>query len=78
MNDNIIPEYKCNSFLAVYDGAELYQIDNNGIHTLIAVFNEIDGMLLMCTMAGNYQVWLQLGMVNVDKGVYQKWVEKNI
>ncbi|MGL4107048.1 hypothetical protein [Clostridium sp. LP20] len=43
MNDNIIPEYKCNSFLDVYDGAELYKIDKNGIETLIAVFNEIDG-----------------------------------
>ena len=46
MNDNIIPEYKCNSFLDVYDGAELYQIDKNGIETLIAVFNEIDGKFM--------------------------------
>lgn len=43
MNGNIIPEYKCNSFLDVYDGAELYQIDKNGTETLIAIFNEIDG-----------------------------------
>ena len=46
MNDNIIPEYKCNSFLDVYDGAELYKIDKNGIETLIAVFNEIDGRFM--------------------------------
>ncbi|MGL5085561.1 MAG: hypothetical protein ACRC68_07555 [Clostridium sp.] len=47
MNENIIPEYKCNSFLDVYDGAELYQIDKNGIETLIAVFNEIDGRFVL-------------------------------
>ena len=43
MDGEIIPEYKCNSFIDVYDGGELYQIDKNGIETLIAVFNEIDG-----------------------------------
>lgn len=43
-----------------------------------SVIDERDDMLLICTMTGNYQVWLQLGMVPVDKGIYQKWVEKNI
>jgi hypothetical protein len=46
MNGNIIPEYKCNSFLDIYDGAELYQIDKSGIETLIAVFSEIEGKFM--------------------------------
>lgn len=33
-------------------------------------------MLLICAMTGNYKDWLQLGMEIVDKGIYQKWVEK--
>ena len=41
-----------------------------------SVVDESDNMLLICAMNGNYQVWLQLGMESVDKGVYQKWVER--
>ena len=41
-----------------------------------SVADERDNMLLICAMTGNYQDWLQLGMEIVDKGIYQKWVEK--
>ncbi|MDI9215837.1 MULTISPECIES: hypothetical protein [Clostridium] len=41
-----------------------------------SVTDERDNMLLICAMTGNYQDWLQLGMEIVDKGIYQKWVEK--
>ena len=47
MNDKVIPEFKCNSFLDIYEGAELCKIDKNGIETLIAVFNEIDGRFVL-------------------------------
>ena len=47
-----------------YNGYEFSVIDQN------------DDMLLISTMTGNYKVWLQLGMESVDKGVYQKWVDK--
>ena len=55
MNDNVIPEYKCNSFLDVYDGAELYQVDKNGIEILIAVFNEIDGKFVPIKQETSYE-----------------------
>lgn len=41
-----------------------------------SVIDESDNKLLICAMTGNYQEWLQLGMESVDKGIYQKWVEK--
>ena len=34
------------AFLDVYHGAELYQIDKNGVETLIAIFSEIDGKFM--------------------------------
>jgi hypothetical protein len=28
-------------------------------------------------MTGDYRDWLNLGMVCIDKGVYQKWIQKD-
>ena len=28
-------------------------------------------------MKGDYQEWIRLGMEGIDKGMYQKWINKN-
>ena len=33
--------------------------------------------LLILTMNGDYQEWIRLGMECIDKGMYQKWINKN-
>lgn len=40
------------------------------------IINQIDDDILICTMTGDYRTWVDLGFQCVDKGVYQKWVEK--
>ena len=39
MNGNIIPEYKCNGYLNIYDGAELYEVTKEGKEILRAVYD---------------------------------------
>lgn len=38
---------------------------------------EKDDRFLIVAMTGDYREWLNLGMKCVDKGVYQKWVNKD-
>ena len=33
--------------------------------------------ILILTMNGDYQEWIRLGMECIDKGMYQKWINKN-
>ncbi len=41
------------------------------------VTEENDEMISIVTMKGDYRVWECLGMSCIDKGVYQKWINKN-
>ena len=50
---------------AVYEG-----------HKFIVV-GETEKQILILTMNGNYQEWIRLGMECIDKGMYQKWINKN-
>ena len=45
-NGQIIPEFKCDGFLKVSDGAELIEISKDGAETLKAVYSEIDKMFI--------------------------------
>lgn len=50
---------------AVYEG-----------HKFIVV-GETEKQILILTMNGNYQEWICLGMQCIDKGMYQKWINKS-
>ena len=50
---------------AVYEG-----------HKFIVV-GETEKQILILTMNGNYQEWIRLGMECIDKGMYQKWINKS-
>ena len=41
------------------------------------IVDEIESRILICTMNGDYNIWLKLGMKYVDKMIYQKWIDKN-
>ena len=41
------------------------------------VVDETEKQILILTMNGDYQEWIRLGMECIDKGMYQKWINKN-
>jgi 20S proteasome alpha/beta subunit len=41
------------------------------------VTEEKENMISIVAMTGDYRDWLNLGMVCIDKGVYQKWIQKD-
>lgn len=41
------------------------------------VIEEKDNMISIVAMTGDYRNWLNLGMECIDKGVYQKWIQKD-
>ena len=77
-NNGINKSVKCYKYVLKSELDEIYRKEIKAEYSgyEFSVIDESDDMLLICTMTGNYQVWLQLGMESVDKGVYQKWVEK--
>ena len=50
---------------AVYEGYKFIVVD------------ETEKQILILTMKGDYQEWIRLGMECIDKGMYQKWINKN-
>lgn len=77
-NTGINKSVKCYKYVLKSELDEIYRkkikAEYSGYE--FSVIDESGDMLLICAMTGNYQVWLQLGMESVDKGVYQKWIEK--
>lgn len=77
-NTGINKSVKCYKYVLKSELDEIYRknikAEYNGYE--FSVIDQNDDMLLISTMTGNYKVWLQLGMESVDKGVYQKWVDK--
>jgi hypothetical protein len=45
-NGQVIPKFKCGSYLNVEDGAELYEISQDGTETLRAVFDKNIGKFI--------------------------------
>lgn len=39
--------------------------------------DEKDDKISIVAMTGDYRIWLSFGMQCIDKGVYQKWIDKN-
>lgn len=50
---------------AVYEGHKFIVVD------------ETEKQILILTMNGDYQEWIYLGMECIDKGMYQKWINKS-
>ena len=77
-NNGVNKSIKCYKYVLKSEIDEIYRKNIRAEYSgyEFSVIDERDEMLLICTMTGNYQVWAQLGMVSVDKGIYQKWVEK--
>ena len=77
-NTGINKSVKCYKYVLKSELDEIYRknikAEYNGYE--FSVIDQNDDMLLISTMTGNYKVWLQRGMESVDKGVYQKWVDK--
>ncbi len=46
MNGEIIPEFKCNGYLDIDDGAQLIEISKDGTETLRAVYSIVDKMFI--------------------------------
>ncbi|MGL5085560.1 MAG: hypothetical protein ACRC68_07550 [Clostridium sp.] len=79
-NTGINKSVKCYKYVLKSEVDRIYRKNTKAEYSgyEFSVIDESGDMLLICAMTGNYQVWLQLGMESVDKGVYQKWVEKKI
>jgi len=41
------------------------------------VIDEKENEISILIMTGDYREWLKLGMTQIDKGVYQKWISKD-
>lgn len=58
---------------------EIYDKKINAVYEgyRFAVVDESEEQILILTMNGDYHEWIRLGMECVDKGMYQKWINKN-
>lgn len=59
--------------------SEFYQLNTTALYSgyKFEVLEEKDAMVSIVAMTGDYRDWLNLGMKCIDKGVYQKWVNKD-
>lgn len=52
-------------YFATYKGYKFEVIDEN------------EEQISIITMTGDYREWIRLGMKCIDKGVYQKWIDRD-
>ncbi len=62
---NEVEEIYDKRFWATYKGYKFEVIDENA------------EQISIITMTGDYKNWLNLGMQCIDKGVYQKWINRD-
>ena len=69
----------CTKLVDKKDITEFYKINTIAIYRgyEFEVIEQTDTSILIETMTGNYRKWLEFGMKCIDKGVYQKWVNKD-
>lgn len=65
VNRSEVEDYYALKTKAIYAGFEFDVVD------------ETDEKISIVTMTGDYRNWLNLRMQCIDKGVYQKWIEKD-
>ena len=69
----------CLKFVDRNELSEFYRVRTYAIYKgyRFDAIDEKDNMVSIVTMTGDYRNWLSLGMDCIEKGVYQKWVQKN-
>lgn len=69
----------CIKFVDKKDLQEFYRLRTKAIYAgyKFEVVEEKDDLVSIVTMTGDYRVWEKMGMQCIDKGVYQKWINKN-
>ena len=65
VNRSEVEEYYRARTKATYSGYEFQVVEENC------------EMISIVTMKGDYGIWERLGMSCIDKGVYQKWINKD-
>ncbi|KHL91233.1 hypothetical protein QW71_35865 [Paenibacillus sp. IHB B 3415] len=72
-------EIFCIKYVAQSEVEAFYRIKTKAIYKgcTFEVADETDDMVSIVTMIGDYRVWRSFGMDCMDKGVYQKWIDKN-
>ena len=58
---------------------DYYRLKTKAIYAgfVFDIVEELEDMISIVATVGDYRDWLNLGMKCMDKGIYQKWVNKN-
>lgn len=68
----------CIKFVDKKNLQEFYRLRTKAIYSgyEFEVVEEKDDLVSIVAMTGDYRVWEKMGMRCIDKGVYQKWINK--
>lgn len=69
----------CIKYVDREDVTEYYRARTKAIYKQyeFEVIEENKDEICIVTMVGDYREWINLGMKCIDKGVYQKWINKS-
>lgn len=69
----------CIKFVERNELDDFYRLKTKAIYVghEFEVVEEKDNKVSIVTMRGDYKEWLKLDMKCIDKGVYQKWIDKS-
>lgn len=69
----------CIKFVDKKEVSAFYKLKTRAIYRGFEfdVIEEKEEQISIVAMTGDYRDWLSLGMKCIDKGVYQKWIDKN-
>lgn len=75
MEENIV----CVKFVQRSEVEEYYKIRIKALYSgyEFEVMEEKNNEISIAAMTGDYRVWEEMGMKCIDKGVYQKWINKD-
>ena len=76
---NCKEEIVCLKFVSRSEVEDYYKLRTKAIYAgfVFDVIEEKDDKISIIAMTGDYRDWLSLGMKCIDKGVYQKWVNRD-
>ena len=76
---NYMEEIVCLKLVNRLEVDDYYRLRTKAIYSgyEFEVIEEKENMISIVAMTGDYRDWLDLGMVCIDKGVYQKWIRKD-
>ena len=75
---NCEKEIVCLKFVSRADVEDYYRLNTKALYAgyEFEVIEEKDDKISIVAMTGDYRDWLNLGMDCIEKGVYQKWINK--